>query len=80
MTSLEISLPDDIAQAAAREGLLAPEALEQLLRERLRTLRVARLDAARARLDGAPVAPMTAEEIQAEIDAYRAEQRRAAGA
>jgi hypothetical protein len=80
MTSLQISLPDEVAQSALKEGLLAPEALERLLRERLRELRLARLDAARQRLAEAPLAPMTAEEVQAEIDAYRAEQRRAAGA
>jgi hypothetical protein len=80
MTSLQISLPDEVAQSALKEGLLAPEALERLLRERLRELRLARLDAARQRLAEAPLAPMTAEEVQVEIDAYRAEQRRAAGA
>ncbi len=80
MTDLQISLPDDVAQSALAEGLLAPEALEQLLRERLRELRLARMDAARARLAETPTAPMTAEEIQAEIDAYRGEQRRATGA
>ncbi|WP_058556666.1 hypothetical protein [Thiohalocapsa sp. ML1] len=79
MTDLQISLPDDVARSARAEGLLDPEALEQLLRERLRELRLARLDAARERLAATPPAPMTAEEIQAEIDAYRAEQRRAAG-
>lgn len=77
---LRISLPDDVAQSALAEGLLAPQALKQLLRERLRELRLARLDAARERLAEKPPAPMTAEEIQAEIDAYRAEQRRTAGA
>lgn len=64
-----------IARAATREGLPAPDALEQILRERLRALRLARLDAARRRLAQAPGPPMTAEEIQAEIEAYRAEQQ-----
>ena len=80
MTNIQLSLSDDIARAAAQEGLLTPEALELLLRERLRSLRLARLDAARGRLADPPAAPMTIEEIQAEIDAYRAEQRRAGGA
>lgn len=79
MTHIEIALPDDLAREAARVGLLDPEALEEMLRERLRALRVARLADARARLAAAPPAPMTSDEIQAEIDAYRAEQRRAAG-
>lgn len=79
MTHLEISLPDDLAREATREGLLEPEPLERLLRERLRALRLARLAKARARLGDAPPAALTTEEIQAEIDAYRAEQGRAAG-
>lgn len=79
MTKLQISLPGDIARAASREGLLAPEALEQILREQLRARRLTRLDEARGRLEQAPLPAMTAEEIQAEIDAYRAEQRTAAG-
>jgi hypothetical protein len=79
MTHLEILLPDDLAREAAREGLLEPQPLEQLLRERLRALRLARLAEARARVGDSAPAPMTAEEIQAEIDAYRSEQRRAAG-
>jgi hypothetical protein len=40
----------------------------------------ARFAKAREVLAARPLAPMTPEEIQAEIDAYRAEQRRAAGA
>jgi hypothetical protein len=80
MTNLQISLPDDLARSALEEGLLAPEALEKLLRDRLRELRLARMDAARRQLAETPLAPMTAEELQAELDAYRAEQRRAAGA
>lgn len=40
----------------------------------------ARFAKARKVLAARPLAPMTPEEIQAEIDAYRAEQRRAAGA
>jgi hypothetical protein len=79
MTNLQISLPDDVAQAAKQAGLLTPDALEQMLRERLRTLQLARLDEARDRLAKAPPPAMTAEEIQAEIDSYRAERRIAAG-
>ena len=51
MTNLQISLPDDVAQAAKQAGLLTPDALEQMLRKRLRALQLARLDEAR---DGSP--------------------------
>lgn len=79
MTTVQITLPDQLAQEAANAGLLTPTAIERLLRERLRAARVERMDAARAALTAEPLAPMTPEEISAEIAAYRGEQRRAAG-
>jgi len=81
MTTLEIklSLPDSLAREAQQAGLLAPEALGRLVREALRGRRVERLAKARELLAAAPLPPMTPEEIQAEIDAYRAQARRAAG-
>ena len=50
-----------------------------MLREALRVKRVKKLAAAREVLAVNPLPPLTPEEIQAEIDAYRAEVRRAAG-
>ncbi|MCA3107589.1 MAG: hypothetical protein IOD09_16180 [Rhodocyclaceae bacterium] len=79
MTTVEITLPDALAQEAAKAGLLQPEQLEGMLRERLRAECVERLKSAHATLVADPLAPMTPEEIRAEIDAYRFEQRRAAG-
>ena len=57
----------------------APEKIECVLRERLRVERIERMKAARATLAAEPFVPMTPEEISAEIEAYRCEQRRAAG-
>lgn len=79
MTMLQISLPDALAKEAAGAGLLAPERIEQMLREQLSAARLARLKQVRAQLAADPLPPMTTQEIQAEIDAYRTEQRRAAG-
>ena len=79
MTTVQITLPDALAQEAARAGLLVPEKLERILRERLRAERIERMKAARAKLAAEPLAPMTSEEIGDEIRAYRIEQRRAAG-
>lgn len=81
MTTLQVKLelPDPLAAEAQAAGLLAPEQLERLLREALRAKRVEKLAAAREVLAANPLPPMTPEEIQAEIDAYRAEVRRAAG-
>ena len=79
MTTAQITPPDQLAQEAQREGLLTPERIEQMLREELRSERIERLKQARAKLAAEPLQPMTAEEIQAEIDAYRADVRRATG-
>ena len=81
MTTLELklSLSDDLAREAQAAGLLAPEALEKLVRDELLARRLRRFDEARATLATNPIPPMSAAEIQAEIDAYRAESRRAAG-
>lgn len=79
MTTVQITLPDALAQEATKAGLLAPEKIELILRERLNAERIERMKSARATLAAKPLAPMTPEEISAEIDAYRTEQRRAAG-
>ena len=81
MTTLEVTLelPDSLAKEAQQAGLLAPEELERLVREALRAKRVERLSDVRQKLTAEPLPPMTPEEIQAEIDAYRAQLRRASG-
>jgi hypothetical protein len=80
MTTVQINLPDALAQEATKAGLLAPEKIERMLREGLRAESIERMKAVRAALAADPLGPMTPEEISAEIDAYRTEQRRAAGA
>ena len=79
MTTVQINLPTALVEEASKAGLLAPEKVEGMLRERLRADRIGHLKAARARLAAEPLAPMTPDEIQAEIDAYRAGQGRATG-
>ena len=76
--NVEIELPDTLATQAKKAGLLEPEALERMVREALLARRVEGLVEARGLLAANPPPPMTSEEIQAEIDAYRAEVRRAA--
>ena len=79
MTNVQITLPDALAQEATSAGLLAPERIERILRERLRADRIDRMTTARVALVTEPLAQMTPQEIAAEIEAYRSEQRRAAG-
>lgn len=80
MKTVQITLPDQLLDDARRAGLLTPEALAQMLRERLRAERIAALGQARQLLAADPLPPMSATEINAEIDAYRAGQSRASGA
>jgi hypothetical protein len=80
MTTVQITLPDQLAEEAANAGLLRAERIEALLREQLRVERVSHLRAARHALAVDPVPAMTAAEIDSEITAYRDAQRRAAGA
>ncbi|MBU6200238.1 MAG: hypothetical protein KGI64_05750 [Xanthomonadaceae bacterium] len=75
MTTVQITLPDALAQEAAQAGLLAADKIEALLRQRLRTERIERMQTVRAKLGEDPLPSMTPEEIQAQIAAYRAEQR-----
>ena len=77
MTTLELklNLPDRLAQDAAQMGLLDPDSLQTMLREAVRNRRIAQLALARQRIAEAGIAPISLEEIQAEVDAYRAERR-----
>ena len=81
MTTITIELPEELAEEARSQGLLAGRAVETMIRDELRR-RAGRelLDAAKE-LAAAELPPMTMAEIQREVDAVRAERRRrAAGA
>ena len=75
MTTIQIQLPDDLAQDAQAAGLLTPDAIERLLRERLRRQSG---DALRAMWDRMPAEEITPEietMIDEEVQAVRAERR-----
>lgn len=81
MTTLTIDLPDILAREAKDAGLLAPDAIEAMLRENLCRRAIDGLFDAADKLAAAHVPPMTMEEIQAEVNAVRAQRRqRAPGA
>jgi len=74
MTTFQIELPDTTAQAARAAGLLTPQALDRLLNEALRRREAANsLLAIAERVAAAGIAPMTMQEINAEVKAARAE-------
>lgn len=73
MKTIRIALTDATAQAAEAAGLLAPEALERLLKEALRRKRAAEsLLFTADRVAAAGISPMTMEQINAEVKAARA--------
>ena len=79
MTELTVKLPDELARQIRAAGLLDEAALERVFREALRRQAVGELFAALDEIETAKLPPMTEAEIQAEIDAARAERRERTG-
>ena len=76
MTTVQIVLPDQLAQEAQRAGLLSPELLEKWLREQLKARHVDQLFSAMDRMSAADEPPvMSPEAVAEEIAAMRAERR-----
>ena len=81
MTTITIALPEELAEEARSQGLLAARAVEAMIRDELRRRAGRELLDAVKELAAADLPPMTMAEIQREVDAVRAERRRrAAGA
>jgi len=75
MTNITVSISDELARQAQSAGLLKPEAIELLLREAMKKRQVDKLFSTMDQL--AALEPkLTEEEIDAEIDAARAERAR----
>jgi hypothetical protein len=78
MTTIQLTLPDQLAQEAERAGLLSPESLEEWLRKQLKTKAAEELVAMLDKLDAAGnddyISP---EDVAEEIRAMRAEKRAA---
>lgn len=75
MTTVQINLPDQLAQEAQRAGLLTPAALERILREYLKTRKTDELFAAMDRMAAVEEPTMTPEEVSEELHAMRAARR-----
>ena len=77
MTTLELTLnlPDELANKAQAAGLLNSEAIEKLLREQLRKQAGEELRVMLNKAGASSALPMSEDEIQAEVEAYRAERR-----
>lgn len=75
MTTLKLNLPDDLAQRAQSAGLLTDAAIQKLLEDAIRRNAGRRLLEVSKRLQAANIAPMSDEEIVAEVKAVRAARR-----
>lgn len=76
MATVQITLPDQLAQEAQSAGLLSPASVESWLREQLRAQHVDELFAAMDRMAATDQpAVMSPEEVTQEIAAMRAERR-----
>jgi hypothetical protein len=76
MTTVQITLPDQLAQEAQRAGLLSPESLEEWLRKQLKEQRVGQLFSAMERMSAIDEpAVMSPEAVAQEIAAMRAARR-----
>lgn len=71
MKTFTIRLPDNLAKEAKEAGLLAPNAIEAMLRDTLRRRCVDDLFSAADKLAASHFPPMTMDEIQEEVNAVR---------
>ena len=79
MTTVEITLPDDLARKANQAGLLSSEAMAAMLREQLQRRAGDALQAAWQQMPQEELTPEIEQEIVNEVRKVRAE-RRARGA
>ena len=74
--TIELDLPDALAREARSKGLLQPRQLGDLVSEELNRRKAAEaLETTLKKIRAQAGEPMSAEEIQTEIDACRAERR-----
>jgi hypothetical protein len=71
MTTLNITIPDELARDASAAGLLDPEAIQALLREGLRAKSRAGLQLLWNRLDDASLTPEIEAEVAAQVQKVR---------
>ena len=75
MTTVQIDLPDQLAQQARNAGLLSPDRMEALLRAQLRREALDALSAMHARLPPEEITPEIEQEIVEAVRTVRRQQR-----
>lgn len=76
MTTVQINLPDQLAQEAQRAGLLTPATLARILREQLKARKTDELFVAMDRMAAVEEPTITPEDVALELHAMRAERRK----
>ena len=76
MTTITADLPDELAKDVEEAGLLASDVFEEIMREALRRKAGREMLEMMEELHAANFPPMTMDEIQAEVNAVRAERRK----
>jgi hypothetical protein len=76
MTTVQIQLPDELAQEAQQAGLLTSEAMTGMLREKLRKQAGESLRAMWERMPPEELTPEIEQTIDDEVRAVRAERRK----
>jgi hypothetical protein len=76
VTIVEIELPEDLARSAKEADLLTPQAMESMLRERLRTQAGEALREVWMPMPREDLTPEIEQEIVEEVRALRAERRK----
>lgn len=75
MTTIQLTLPDDLAKKASEAGLLSAEAIQEMLREQLLRRTGESLQAIRRQMPNEELTPEIEREIVEAVQAYRAERR-----
>jgi acyl-CoA reductase-like NAD-dependent aldehyde dehydrogenase len=75
MTTIQVTLPDDLVRKATEAGLLSAEAIQDMLRERLLRRAGESLREIHGRMPGDELTPQIEQEIFQAVQAYRAERR-----
>jgi len=75
MTTIQLTLPDDLARKATEAGLLSAEAIQEMLREQLRRRAGETLREMWSRMPDEVLTPEIEQEVADAVRAYRTEQR-----
>ena len=73
MTTIELELPEELAEPIRGQGRLNPDGLREMLRESLRFQSIAFISELVEKGERLGIPVMSEEEIQAEVDAVRDE-------